>query len=245
MTVSCFPRGMVQPEQGFRFAVDSLLLSVFISPGKKDRIMDLGCGCGVIGLGLLLAHVDKELHLVGIDSDPEMVRCARENSIRLGLEEKTSFINMDAADVNSRTMSAESFDLVLMNPPYRRPGSGRSPEHHGKKAATFARDNQTGQFLKAAGFALRNLGRAGIVFPASRLDELLLHSNSCRLRPKIVRPVLGRPDKPASLVLVQARKNAGQEMVIPPPLVLYDEQNALTRQAREFCPFLECNPGRG
>ncbi len=245
MTAGFFPRGMVQPEQGFRFAVDSLLLSMFISPGKKDRILDLGCGCGVIGLGLLLAHADKELHLVGIDSDPEMVECARENSIRLGLEEKTSFIHLDAADVNSRTMSAESFDLVLTNPPYRRPGSGRPPEHHGKTAATFARDNQTELFVKAAGFALKNRDRAGIVYPASRLDELLQGLNQFRLRPKTILPVYGRAKKPASLVLVKARKNSRPELSMLPPLVLYDEKNCLTQQAKAFCPFLECNPGRG
>ncbi len=244
MSLDRFPRGMLQPESGFHFAVDSLLLSVFITPKFRNRVLDIGCGCGVVGLSLLLAHPKKEVQLLGMDNDREMIECALKNSQRLGLDQTTRFVRMDAGEIDSSVIHAESFDLALINPPYRRPGSGRTPASPGRKAATFAPESGLDIFLKAAGFALKNKGKAGIVFPASRLDELLYALASNRLRPKKVLPVQGRSGRAANLVLVQAVKNAGQEMLLAPPLILYDAQNRITRQARNFCPYLDSNPAR-
>jgi len=219
-------------------------LSVFMTPKKQDRVLDLGCGCGVAGFGLLLANPGKDLHLTGMDNDPEMVECARKNSSKLGLEHESGFLHMDVSRLNSQTLKAESFDLVLMNPPYRRPGSGRTSDDPDRQAATFIPAEQLHDFFRAAAFSLKNRGRAGIVYAASRLDEVLAGLSSKLLRPKKIRLVYGRPGKPARLVLVEVCKQAGPELVIPPPLVLYDEQARLTAQARAFCPFLACNPRR-
>ncbi len=236
---------MLQPDHGFRFSVDSLLLSVFITPKYRSMVQDLGCGCGVVGLGLLLANTEKEVRLLGVDNDPEMVTCAMQNSKRLGLEHMTQFLHMSAAEIiTSRSINPESMDLVLINPPYRRPGTGRIPENKSKKAATFVPDTGLEDFFKAAFFALKNKGKAGIVYPASRLNELLSGLDFYQLRPKRILPVQGRLERPASLVLVQAVKNAGREMVLLPPLVLYDSQNQLTREAGNLCPYLKSNPVR-
>ena len=43
-----------QPEHGYRFSVDAVLAAHFAGPAATDRVLDLGCGCGVIGL--ILAH---------------------------------------------------------------------------------------------------------------------------------------------------------------------------------------------
>ncbi len=240
-----FPRGLAQPEAGFRFSVDSLLLSVFVAPGENWKALDLGCGCGVVGLGLILANPEKGIQVTGVDNDPEMLECARINSRALSLEEKTSYKQLDVKSLESQSLAPESFDLVLANPPYRDAASGRTPTHPRKKTSQFVTKNTEPDFFKAASFALKNKATAGLVYPASRLDQLLQGLNQFRLRPKTVLPVYGRAGKPASLVLVKARKNSGPELFMLPPLILYDEQNRLTQQAREFCPFLECNAGRG
>lgn len=241
--MSRFPRGLTQPDKGFRFAADALLLSVFITPGPQDKVLDLGCGCGVVGLGLLLACASRELRVVGVDNDPEMIRCARINSTSLGLEQNTDYLLLDVTDISNQDLQPESFDLILMNPPYRRPGTGRPPSKN-KRSAMVMDDLKTNAFFRAASFALKNRGRAGVIYPASRMDELLSFLNSHCLRPKRLVPVYGKPDKPARLVLVEARKNAGPEMTISPALIMYDLENRLTPQAGDFCPFLTCNSGR-
>ena len=51
-----FPRGMDQPEGGYRFSLDPLLLACFARVKRGVRLVDLGTGCGVAALAALLRH---------------------------------------------------------------------------------------------------------------------------------------------------------------------------------------------
>ena len=41
---------VVQPRDGYRFSVDSILLARFATARSRDRVLELGAGCGVISL---------------------------------------------------------------------------------------------------------------------------------------------------------------------------------------------------
>lgn len=43
-----------QHTYGYRFSIDSVLLADFCMSWKDAEILDLGCGCGVLGLILFL-----------------------------------------------------------------------------------------------------------------------------------------------------------------------------------------------
>jgi tRNA1Val (adenine37-N6)-methyltransferase len=239
-----FPRGLSQPETGFRFSVDSLLLSCFISPKDEGRVLDIGCGCGVIGLGLILVNPRKNVQVTGLDKCPEMISHCRQNSELLDLSHRFTPMEMDVARVSSKNFQAESFDLALVNPPYRKPESGRIPLEKSRLNAVFCQEAELSDFLKAAAFLLKNKGRIGIVFGADRLVELLVRMEKYSLMPKRILPVYGSMLKPARLFLIEGVKNAGPGLTLMPPLILYGPSNRITRQALEFCPFLGCNPGR-
>ncbi|WP_051617260.1 tRNA1(Val) (adenine(37)-N6)-methyltransferase [Desulfonatronovibrio hydrogenovorans] len=239
-----FPRGLSQPEQGFRFSTDSLLLSTFITPGNSSKVADLGCGCAVIGLGLILANPGKKIQVLGLDKSPEMIRHARINIARLGLDDCCSALEKDVSEVVKSDLYPESFDLVLLNPPYRDPGSGRMPADESRKAASFCTANELGLFFEAAGYLLKRKSRLGVVFAGEQLDMLLSSMGQKRLIPKRMIPVYGTIKKRASLVLVEAIKDGGAGLKILPPLVLYNQDNTLTDRALEFCPFLGCNSRR-
>jgi tRNA1Val (adenine37-N6)-methyltransferase len=239
-----FPRGLSQPENGFRFSVDSLLLSCFISPKHEGRVADIGCGCGVVGLGLILANPRKNIQVTGLDNCPEMISHARQNSEFLNLSHRVTPMEMDVSQVSSKNFQAESFDLAFVNPPYRKPESGRIPLEKSRLNALFCQEAELSNFLKAAGFLLKNRGRIGLVFGAERLVELLVRMDKYSLVPKKILTVYGSMFKPARLVLIEGMKNAGPGLALMPPLILYDASNRITRQALEFCPFLGCNSGR-
>jgi SAM-dependent methyltransferase len=132
---SRFPAGMAQPEHGFRFAVDSLLLAGFAP--RADRVLDLGTGCGVIGLGYLLLH-EAGPTVLGVDSNARMISCARLNAKRLGLSPSFQPLLADVVEIRrDQDLQPESFDLVLLNPPFRIPGSGRLSVNPLKRAARF------------------------------------------------------------------------------------------------------------
>lgn len=236
-----FPRGLKQPEKGFRFSVDALLLSTFISPGANSTIADLGCGCGVVGLGILLNNPKKNLKIAGIDHSFEMIDLARQNAASLSLGQNFFPLKMDVAQVNSKHFTAESFDFVVSNPPYRAPGSGRIPGDHSKHKACFSAESVLEDFFRACFFLLKNKGKAAFVFDSDRLDVFIKLIKHFSLTPKKILPVYGKAHKSSRFFLLEARKNAKPGLELMAPLILYDDKNKLTQKAVEFCPFLACN----
>ncbi|MCF8086134.1 MAG: methyltransferase domain-containing protein [Desulfohalobiaceae bacterium] len=241
-----FPRGLTQPEQGYRFAADSLLLACYPRPREGDRFLELGTGCGAVSLGLLLSCGVSGLRGVGLDRDPEMVRAAEANAALLGFTESFRPEELDVRSVRqSRLIRPESFDLVLVNPPYRRPEQGRQSPVEAENAARVELGAGLEDFLRAAAYALKNKGLLEIVFLADRLPYLMGALAASRLEPKRMRSVHGRRERKASQVLVEARKNGGEGLAVEPPLILYSgEEGGLSQEALRFCPFLECNRRR-
>lgn len=246
MQRSLFPRGLYQPESGFRFASDALLLACYPKLGKTARILDLGCGCGVIGLGVLLLNPDKNLRVRGVDIVPQMVEYAQMNARMLDLESSFECFELDIKNIRtSEWILPESFDQVLLNPPYRKPWEGRHSPKPGKDLACFEGNTTIRDFFKAAAYALKNKGRICLVYPAEsqiNLWEVLLEN---RLEPKRMRYVHSRDSASANFLLLEAIKNGGRGVTVQSPLFLYNpKQNSYSQQALQYCPFLECNAPR-
>lgn len=233
-----FPRGLHQPETGFRFSLDALLLASFAGQRPvQGRVMDLGTGCGVVGLALALDHPD--FFCVGLDVQPAMLSHALANAQRLGCAQRFSFI-CSSVDQPSG-LRPESFDLVVCNPPYRTPGSGRRCPEHSKTQARFEEAALLDDFVRTTAFVLRNQGWCAFIFLAERCDELLCAMRASHLQPKELLCIHPRHNEPAKLVLVRGRKNGGPGLRLDPPLVLHSGQGDQTRvsdQARAFCPYL-------
>jgi len=244
-----FPRGLIQPEDGFRFGADALLLAAFAAPLAGNRVLDLGTGCGPAGLGLLLARDDQDSRVTGLDKDPAMVAAASENARRLGLADRfTACLGDVRAIREDARLAPESFDLVLANPPFRHPGSGRRPETPERDAARFELDGGLTAFAAAAAYALRNQGQLACVHLAERLGHIMTTLTCNRLEIKRLLPICARANEPAKQVLLLARKNGRPGLRLEAPLALYigtGPASRLTETALRFCPFLACNPGPG
>jgi tRNA1(Val) A37 N6-methylase TrmN6 len=242
-----FPRGLAQPEGGFRFGADALLLAAFAATVPGRRVLDLGTGCGPAGLGWLLARPDPEATVLGLDKEPAMVEAARKNARRLGLADRFDVRLLDVRDLRTDAgLVPGSCDLVLANPPYRHPGSGRRPEHLGRESARFETDGDLAAFAAAASLALADKGRFACVHLAERLVHVVATLAALSLEPKHILPVAPRRDVPARQILVLARKNGRPGLRLDAPLALYEgtgPQTRLSEAALRFCPFLSCNAG--
>ena len=233
-----FPRGLLQSEEGFRFSMDSLLLACFATSRPNQRGADLGCGCGGVGLGMLLRCPSLDIH--GLELDPQVAALAHANGARLGLADRFRASQGDVADFRADRV----LDFVVANPPYREPGTGRENVDHGRRTARFEEAGSFETFARCAARNLKTRGRFAVVHLAERLPELMVSLNQAGLAPKRMRLIHGRADEPARLVLLEAVKSGGAGLAVEPPLILYSgrsEGSALTRQAMAFCPFLACN----
>lgn len=91
--------------------VEAALGVVDAAPRRCRRIADLGTGSGALLLAIL--HELERAHGVGTDVSPAALAVARENSQRLGLAARASFVACDFGKA-----LAPDFDLVISNPPY-------------------------------------------------------------------------------------------------------------------------------
>jgi tRNA1Val (adenine37-N6)-methyltransferase len=208
-----------QPVAGYRFSVDSILLAHFLQPAAGIKALDLGCGCGIVSL--ILAYRCPDVLVCGLEVQEELFAIARRN-----VEYNSMLVNMQVMHGDVRAMaksvSPESFDLVLCNPPYFSPGRGRLNQQSQVAQARHAQSGSLEDFIAAAAFAVKNKGKVVFVFAASgqaQLQELMLAKG---LTPKELQIIYSFPeDCQGRLVLVKAIKNGGVGCRVLPPFYIY------------------------
>jgi release factor glutamine methyltransferase len=90
---------------------DSFLLAENLQVGKGDHVLDMGTGCGI--LGVLAARAAAEV--VCVDINPHAVRCAQENAKINGVADRLLPVQ---GDLFGPFRKEEKFDLILFNAPY-------------------------------------------------------------------------------------------------------------------------------
>ena len=112
---------LLQPRQGYRFAMDPLVLAGFCRLEPGWSVLDLGAGNGV--LGLLLAKRFPETRFTLLELQEGLADLAGRNIAANGLEGRLRLVR---GDLRRRDLFAEkSFQALVTNPPYLPLGSGR------------------------------------------------------------------------------------------------------------------------
>lgn len=88
----------------------AMLGEAAFAPGMK--VMDLGCGCGVVGI--VAAKKCGAENVVLADIDPLAVETALENARENGVEGVRAMVSDGFSNVDET-----GFDLILVNPPYQ------------------------------------------------------------------------------------------------------------------------------
>jgi tRNA1Val (adenine37-N6)-methyltransferase len=217
---------LYQPPRGPRVSHDALFLADFAAGGRPRRILDLGCGCGVVGLVLALRHPGAEI--VGVEIQPELAALARRNA-ELNAA-KMSVVEGDVRRPLSLPLPAAGFDLVVSNPPFHRGGqTARDPER------ALARQElavSIGEVVTAAARFASDTGKIALVFPAERAPDLLAALAGAEIRPRVLRPVVSVAGEPAARVLVAAQKGYRGGLELFWPLVVHQaDRKTYTEEA--------------
>lgn len=219
---------VLQKTRGYRFSVDSLLLAGFVNLRKKDRVLDLGTGSGI--LPVLLAVRFQPREIVGIEIQETLADMARRTVILNGLGNTVRILTGDVADMGT-LFPAQRFDVVVFNPPYRKNRTGRTNTSLEKTVARHEVRGSLALFLQAAFKGLRDGGDVYLVYPAARAVELFHRMRETALEPKTVRVVHSRKGSRGDLVLARGVKNGGEELRILPPLFLYGDDGRYSTEA--------------
>ena len=86
-----------------------LIEGLHLQPG--DRVVDLGCGSGAVGIAAALRA--PEVQLLALDSNPRAIECTMRGAAASGVTNLTAVL-----DDTGQGGEAGSWDLVLGNPPY-------------------------------------------------------------------------------------------------------------------------------
>ena len=189
----------------FPLGSDALALGRFATVRKGWRVCDLGTGSGV--LLLLLAAREPQLELFGLDQDPTAAALAQDNLGRNGLEGQ-----IWTGSWSQAPFSPGSFDLVVSNPPYYAPGSGKD----GGPARMEREELDT--LCRAASRLLRNGGRFALSFPTQRMADLLEVMRRWDLEPKRLKLLSHTPTKPPYALLVEGVRQGKPGLQVLPCL---------------------------
>jgi len=196
---------------------DSFLLSSLprLKPGL--RVCDLGSGTGL--LGLLLLQRQPQLTITGIEIQAEAVRLAEKATKENGLEDRLTFRHLDLRDARS-AFPTGSFDLVISNPPYYAPHSGRTAAQDAIRTARSEVDCTLADVVQAASYLLRWGGSLCLVHKPERLTDLLCTLRSVALEPKRLRFACKAAEAAPSLVLIEACRGGKPGLTVEAPLIL-------------------------
>ena len=216
---------ILQKKDGYRFSLDAILLSQFVTIRKNERVIDLGTGCGI--LPLLLSYSTKAHSFVGVEIQRGLAECAQKNVVLNHLNGRISVLRQDFRKLRG-TFPPGSFDVVLSNPPYRRYRSGRINPSVEKAVARHEIKGTLEDLIAAAAYLLPPKGRCYLIFPALRTVDLFVALREGRLEPKRLQFVHPRIEEEAKFILTESVKTSGVELKIMNPLVLHGSDKGET-----------------
>ena len=205
---------LFQPKRGYRYNSDTLLLYDFISSFKpKGNVLDVGCGCGI--LGLLLKRDFPALHVSLLDIQFHHCEIARANAIANKLE-ITSFTCKDFLEASFE----HKWDMIVSNPPFYHKGGVKNED----EALFLSRHSSAlpfEAFAQKVSKTLSNRGYFCFCYDAKQLDHLMTALLGNGLNVEDLCFVYPKEEKEASLVMIRARKNSKTLCKIHPPLFIY------------------------
>jgi tRNA1Val (adenine37-N6)-methyltransferase len=216
-----------QPENGYRFSLDSLILAAHIHPKGNETVMDLGCGCGIISL--LLARRYPDLKITGIELQEELYDFARENILANGFEKNIHVLCEDIRTFQPAKIDT-GVDIIVSNPPYKKLGTGRMNPDPQRAVARHETALSIDALVECSNRLIREQGFLCVIFPFDRLPDLSMALTRHQFYPEFIRPVHTRPGTKARRVIVRAVKTHRTPCSLSSPLFIYTSENKFTKE---------------
>jgi tRNA1Val (adenine37-N6)-methyltransferase len=217
---------------GYRFSIDSVLLAWWPRFSPDAAIADIGTGCGVVSI--ILAAARGASNLTAFELQPDLASLTVENVRENNLSDRITIVEGDV-----RTLADDygtAFDLAVCNPPFRELGSGRLSAGDQKAVARHELELTLAELVGASRKLLKQEGRLCLIYPTRRTAELFVVLPAAGLEPARVQFVHPRVGEPANLVLVEARSDRAAELVVEPPLYIYDGKEHTPEVAAMYDP---------
>lgn len=254
---------LFQLKDGYRYNCDTIFLWDFIAKYANIRagfrVLDVGCGCGILGLLLKRDFAQIELFML----DLQKINCqisllnARENGLDCKIicgdfskfEAKfnankfdANFNFDDSANFNTKfcvddftqnsSQISTKFDLIVSNPPFYRDGALQSKNDH-IKLSRYSQNLEIESFLRVANLSLKQNGAIAFCYECSEISRVFKALKENKFSPLKVQFIHPKADKNAKTMLIFAKKNSRGVCEILPPFISNDGQD-FTQMAKEI-----------
>ena len=201
-----------------KFGTDAFLLADFAKPRHKDKVCDLGTGCGIIPLLMKIKFSPRELY--GVDIQEQAIEQFDITVEKNGLE-NVHPIKADLKELWEGCPKA-SFDVVTCNPPYKAANAGIESLGEAQKIARHEILCNINDVCRAASRLLKFGGRLCICNRPERLADVICAMRENNIEPKLLRFVSKTPDDASWLFLIEGRLGGKPFMKVMPPLFVQD-----------------------
>lgn len=217
---------IIQRPDQFCFSIDSVLLAHFVRLRRRDRLVDLGTGTGVIPLLLTALGAGD---VTGIENNPVMADLARRNVAGNHRESAIRIVEGDYTEP-AALFPTGTFTAAVVNPPYREVGRGALNGREDVAAACHELTASLEDVFRAAAFLLGFGGRLFMVHRADRTGDLLAVGRTFHMEAKRLRFVHSHGGEPAVRVLGEWKYGGHPGLVVEPPLIVHNTDGSYTEE---------------
>ena len=223
---------IIQRSDYFSFSIDSLLVSEFTTITKSTKkILDLGCGNGVIPL---ILSQKTNARIYGMEIQETSYDLATRN---IQLNNLSSQIKIICDDMKSwdKYFKMGYFDTVISNPPFFKYSTDQALNN--TKQLTIARHEiaiTLDELIKIASLLLKNNGYFTLVHRVSRMIEIIEIMKKYNLEPKKIRFCYTNTSKNAKILLIEGVKNGKTQLKMLPPLIINKKDGGYSDEVLEM-----------
>ena len=211
---------LMQPADGYRVAIDPILLAAAVPAKVGDHVLDLGCGVGTAGL-CLAARVPG-VAVMGLDLQPALVALATRNATANALSDRVTFLCGDVLGFKDT-----GFDHVLANPPYLVREKVSISPNPVKALANVEGEAKLIHWVASAVAAVRIGGSVTFIHRADRESELRAAMRQ-HLGELCLVKLLPRAGVGAKRVILTGVKGAGGTFQQATPWILHQADGSFT-----------------
>lgn len=208
---------LYQPESGYCYNSDSVFLYDFISSfNPRGRVLDVGAGCGIVGL--LVARDNKRVELEAVEKQDIFAQFATHNANANNINYK--LYKLDFLDLQVD----EKYNYIISNPPFYHDGATKS-EDEMLKIARYNSSLPMPYFFKKVSQLLKPKSHFIFCYDATQFGLICAELDRVNMRIVDVQFVHPKKDRVASLVMIHARNSSKSLMKVWEPFIHFDGDN--------------------